>query len=138
MVNSHPPPGRAGARREGETLIRSWPRDGARTSPTGRYNGPSMTLGNMRENGVRTLDAWCLGRDCHHHRTLDVDAMPDDLRSVDRPATAMRALRPPRCRRTAEVVGVSGAGRMAPQVVVMLLYYFARDRVNRAVRPTAG
>jgi hypothetical protein len=30
------------------------PRDGARTSPTGRYNGPPMTLGNMRENGVRT------------------------------------------------------------------------------------
>jgi hypothetical protein len=55
------------------------PRDGARTSPLGRYDGPPMTLGDMRENGVRTLDAWCLGRDCHHHRTLDVDAMPDDV-----------------------------------------------------------
>jgi len=54
-------------------------RDGTRTSPTGRYNGPPITLGNMRENGVRTLDVWCLGRDRHHHRMLDVDAMPDDV-----------------------------------------------------------
>jgi len=38
-----------------------------------------MTLGNMRANGVRTLDAWCLGRDCHHHRVLDVSAMGDDI-----------------------------------------------------------
>ena len=27
-----------------------------------RYTGPPMTLGNMRENGVRTLATWCLGR----------------------------------------------------------------------------
>src|SRR5271166_6111228 len=51
------------------------PRDGTRTSSIGRYDGPPMTLGNMRANGVRTLDAWCLGRDCHHHRVLDVSAM---------------------------------------------------------------
>jgi hypothetical protein len=25
---------------------------------------PSMTLGNMRANRVRTLAAWCLGRGC--------------------------------------------------------------------------
>jgi len=31
------------------------------------YTGPPMTLGNMRANGVRTLDAWCLARGCHHH-----------------------------------------------------------------------
>jgi len=54
-------------------------RDGARTSPPGRYNGPPMTLGNMPENGVRSLDARCLGRDCHHHRVLDVSAMADDF-----------------------------------------------------------
>jgi len=33
------------------------PRDAARTTSVGRYDGPPMTLGNMRENGVRTLDA---------------------------------------------------------------------------------
>ncbi len=55
------------------------PGDGARIPSIGRYDGPPMTLGNMRANSVRTLDAWCLGRDCHHHRTLDVDAMPDDV-----------------------------------------------------------
>jgi hypothetical protein len=37
-----------------------------------------VTLGNMRANGVRTLAAWCLGRDCNHHRVLDVSAYPDD------------------------------------------------------------
>jgi len=38
-----------------------------------------MTLGNMRENGVRTLAAWCLGRGCNHFRVLDVSGYPDDL-----------------------------------------------------------
>jgi len=37
-----------------------------------------MTLGNMRANGVRTLDVWCDGR-VHHHRVLDVSAYPDDM-----------------------------------------------------------
>jgi len=55
------------------------PRDGARTSPTDRYSGPPMTLGNMRENGVRTLDAWCLARGCHHHSVVDVSAIGDDV-----------------------------------------------------------
>jgi len=34
-----------------------------------RYTGPPMTLRNMRENGIRTLDAWCLGRDCLWRRS---------------------------------------------------------------------
>jgi len=38
-----------------------------------------MTLGNMRENGVGTLAAWCLGRGYNHYRVLDVSAYPDDL-----------------------------------------------------------
>jgi hypothetical protein len=37
-----------------------------------------MTLGNMRENGVRTLAVWCDGL-AHHHRVLDVSAYPDDV-----------------------------------------------------------
>ena len=41
-----------------------------------------MTFGlplNMRENGVRMLTAWCLGRGCHHHFVLDVSGYPTDL-----------------------------------------------------------
>jgi hypothetical protein len=37
-----------------------------------------MTLGNMRANGVRTLDVWCDGLG-HHHRVLDVSAYADDV-----------------------------------------------------------
>jgi hypothetical protein len=33
----------------------------ARQSVSQCKNDPPMTLGNMRANGVRTLDAWCLG-----------------------------------------------------------------------------
>ena len=32
-----------------------------------------MTLGNMRANGVRSLAAWCVGRDCHHDGVVDVE-----------------------------------------------------------------
>src|SRR5674476_1039048 len=39
----------------------------------------SMTLGNMRANGVRTLAAWYLGRGCDHFRVLDVSGYPDDV-----------------------------------------------------------
>jgi len=44
-----------------------------------RYTGPPMTLGNMRENGVRRLSIYCLGPDCHHQAVLDVDCYPDDM-----------------------------------------------------------
>ena len=47
-----------------------------------RYTGPLMTLGNMRENGVRTLDVWCSGRGCNHHRVLDVERYGDDAPSL--------------------------------------------------------
>jgi hypothetical protein len=39
----------------------------------------SMTLGNMRANGVRTLAVWCLGRNCHHQFILDVSTYADDV-----------------------------------------------------------
>ena len=38
-----------------------------------------MTLGNMRENGVRSLAAWCLSRGCNHRSTLDVSNYADDV-----------------------------------------------------------
>jgi hypothetical protein len=37
-----------------------------------------MTLGNMRQNGVSTLDVWCGGRH-QHHRVIDVSQYSDDV-----------------------------------------------------------
>jgi hypothetical protein len=36
-----------------------------------------MTLGNMRENGVRSLDVSCW--QCHHRAILNVEAWPDHV-----------------------------------------------------------
>lgn len=36
-----------------------------------------MTLGNMRENGVRSLLVYC--KDCHHSGVIDVEQFADDL-----------------------------------------------------------
>ena len=36
-----------------------------------------MTLGNMRQNGVRSLTVSCLV--CHHEAVLDVAAWPDNV-----------------------------------------------------------
>jgi len=49
------------------------------TMPQSLSSGPPMTLGNMRENGMRTLAVWCLGRCCNHFHILDVSAYPDDV-----------------------------------------------------------
>ena len=42
-----------------------------------RYNGPPMTLGNMRANGVRRLAISCW--QCHHNTVFDVDCFSDDI-----------------------------------------------------------
>jgi hypothetical protein len=39
--------------------------------------GPPMTLGNMRANGVRSLDGCCWL--CHHRAILSADSWPDDM-----------------------------------------------------------
>jgi hypothetical protein len=39
--------------------------------------GPPMTLGNMRANGVRSLDVSCW--QCHHRTILSADPWPDHL-----------------------------------------------------------
>jgi hypothetical protein len=39
--------------------------------------GPPMTLGNMRANGVRSLDVSCL--QCHHRTILSADPCPDHV-----------------------------------------------------------
>jgi hypothetical protein len=38
-----------------------------------------MTLGTMREHGVRSIDAYCEAIGCGHSSTLNVDHLPDDL-----------------------------------------------------------
>jgi hypothetical protein len=39
--------------------------------------GPSMTLGNMRRQGVRHLIASCLNYACRHTALIDVSGYPD-------------------------------------------------------------
>jgi hypothetical protein len=39
--------------------------------------GPPMTLGNMRANGVRSLDVCCW--QCHHRAILNADPWPDHV-----------------------------------------------------------
>ncbi|MGO4871779.1 MAG: hypothetical protein ACLPGW_14415 [Roseiarcus sp.] len=41
------------------------------------YKGPPMTLGNMRENGVRAVTATC--EDCGHKADVVVDQFPDTV-----------------------------------------------------------
>ena len=38
---------------------------------------PPMTLGNMRQNGVRRLIAYCLNDACRHTALIDVSGYPD-------------------------------------------------------------
>jgi hypothetical protein len=54
-------------------------RDTLASGARNRYSGPPMTLGNMRANGVRTLDAWCSARGCNHHSVVDVSALADEV-----------------------------------------------------------
>jgi hypothetical protein len=39
------------------------------------YTGPPATLGNMRAQGVRSIEAYCYI--CHHSAVLNVDQWPD-------------------------------------------------------------
>jgi hypothetical protein len=53
-------------------------------NPRRAYDGegaeiPPMTLGNMREHGIRSIDAYCQSTGCGHESTLIVDSLPDDL-----------------------------------------------------------
>jgi hypothetical protein len=49
---------------------------------------PPMTLGNMRENGVRRLIAYCLNDACRHTALIDVSGYPD---AVEVPEFGKRA-----------------------------------------------
>jgi hypothetical protein len=39
----------------------------------------SMTLGNMRASGVRTIAAYCQSRSCHHSAVIDVSDLSNDV-----------------------------------------------------------
>jgi hypothetical protein len=41
--------------------------------------GPAMTLGNMRELGVRGLAVSCLNHGCWHETVISVDDYADDI-----------------------------------------------------------
>ncbi len=41
--------------------------------------GPPMTLGNMREQGVRGLAVYCLNHSCRHHTVINVDDHPHEV-----------------------------------------------------------
>jgi len=42
-------------------------------------SGPPMTLGNMRQQGVRNLIAYCLNDASRHPAVIDVSAYPDEI-----------------------------------------------------------
>jgi len=68
----------------------------SRDDPTRRsfepYTGAPMTLGNMRHNRVRTLDAWCLARGCNHHHLPLPGAASGHLACARKPDGLARAL----------------------------------------------
>ena len=53
-----------------------------------------MTLGNMRESGVRSLHVWCgNGVKCHHQAVVDVERYPNEIsRAGLRPAHGVHAV----------------------------------------------
>jgi hypothetical protein len=54
-----------------------------------------MTLGNMRESGVRSLWVRCGALHCNHDTVMDVTMLSD--RAVIRPANGVHSLRCDRC-----------------------------------------
>ena len=53
-------------------------------NPRYAYDGegteiPPMTLGNMRAQGIRSIDAFCQAIGCGHAATIDIDGLPDNL-----------------------------------------------------------
>jgi hypothetical protein len=41
--------------------------------------GPAMTLGNMREQGINHLIAYCLNNECRHSALIDTSGYPDHI-----------------------------------------------------------
>jgi hypothetical protein len=53
-----------------------------------------MTLGNMRENGVRSLSITCGALHCHHDAIMDVSGFADDSHgAILRPAHGLHGVR---------------------------------------------
>jgi hypothetical protein len=46
---------------------------------TNHYGGRAMTLGDMRELGIRRLGISCLNRACGHDTLLDASSYPADV-----------------------------------------------------------
>ena len=71
-----------------------------------------MTLGNMRELGVRSLAVTC--ELCHHEAVLPADDWPDAMLVRDVPAAhGVHPVRDRRRRRAAELAGDAGQREVA-------------------------
>ena len=66
-----------------------------------------MTLGNMRELGVRSLDVSCWN--CHHQAVLSADRWPDDVNVPTLGLAGVHRLRDRRRRCPAELEGAAAA-----------------------------
>jgi hypothetical protein len=49
--------------------------------------GPPMTIGNMREQGVRGLAVYCLNSSCRHETVVNADEYPAE---IEVPSFALR------------------------------------------------
>jgi len=56
-----------------------------------------MTLGNMRENGVRSLSITCGALHCHHDAIIDVSGFADDVTVLSFGPRMVCTLRRNRC-----------------------------------------
>jgi hypothetical protein len=100
-----------------------------------RINEPieMMTLGNMRANGVRSLDVTCW--QCRHRAILSADPWSDD---VPVPSFGPRmVLRHRRRRRAAELAGAAAAREPDRRTMAVSLKKMTRSapRAPNAVRP---
>jgi hypothetical protein len=79
-----------------------------------------MTLGNMRQNGVRRLIAYCHANGCHHEAIIHVEGWPDEIPvpSIG-PRLRLPEVRQPKCGGTAELEGA--------RVMWWLMYHQAAD-----------
>src|ERR1700742_375078 len=70
-------PARDDARRRVRIAARAARGNGIMDQPR-HPHGPPMDLANMREQGVRTLIAYCLNHVCRHTAVIDVSTYPGD------------------------------------------------------------
>jgi hypothetical protein len=76
-----------------------------------------MSLSNMREHGVRSVEATC--EHCKHEAIINVDSLPDDLYVPDAEAP-MLSLRLEEPARTGPTTGPMAGAAILPLVIRVL------------------